>query len=291
RFLYEQTWKQIENDYFFGTTGQTGIYEAQYPNYGVTWERAHKYNLGIEFSLWNGLLNGNIDLFHEKRNNILTTYLTRPQWVGVNMAAGNLGETKNSGFEIELKHNNRINDDWTYNVGFTFSHAKNEIVNMNEPTDKTDYRKREGHPIGQYYGLICDGFITQADINGGKLPASTFGNTQLGDLKYHDMNEDGFIDERDETFIGYSDIPENTFALTLGTNYKGWGFNIMFQGVNNVSRYYDAEAMYAFVNGGKVKAHHLNRWTPTRSEAENLANAKYPLLHYDSLAIITSVRT
>ncbi|GAO29068.1 hypothetical protein [Geofilum rubicundum] len=56
----------------------------------------------------------------------------------------------------------------------------------------------------------------------------------------------------------------------------------MFQGVDNVSRYYDAEAMYSFVNGGKVKEHHLDRWDPARSEAENLANAKYPLLHYDS---------
>ena len=282
RFLYEETWNQISNDYYFGNTGQTGIYEAQYPNYGVTWERAHKYNVGIELGLWNGLLNGNIDFFYEKRNDILTTYLTRPQWVGVNMAAGNLGKTQNKGFEIELKHNNRINDDWTYNIGLTLSHAKNEIVNMDEPALQTDYRKREGHPIGQYYGLVCDGFITQADINSGNLPVSTFGNTQVGDLKYRDMNKDGFIDERDETFIGYSDVPENTFALTLGTNWKGWGFSVMFQGVSNVSRYYDAEAMFAFVNGGKVKQHHLNRWNPAHSETENLANAKYPLLHYDS---------
>jgi len=56
----------------------------------------------------------------------------------------------------------------------------------------------------------------------------------------------------------------------------------MFQGVDHVSRYYDAEAMYAFVNGGKVKEHHLNRWNPNQSEAYNLANASYPLLHYDS---------
>ncbi len=282
RFLYEETWNQIGNDYMFGGGGQTGIYEAQYPNYAVTWERAHKYNFGVEFGLFNGMLNGNIDFFHETRNDILTTHLTRPEWVGVQMAAGNLGETKNSGFEVELKHNNRIGEDFMYNVGLTFSHAKNEIVNMDEPALKTDYRKREGHPIGQYFGLVCDGFITSADIAGGNLPISTFGSTQVGDLKYRDMNSDGFIDERDETFIGYSDVPENMFALTLGANYKGWGFSVMFQGVDNVSRYYDAEAMYAFVAGGKVKEHHLGRWNPAKSEAENLASAKYPLLHYDS---------
>ena len=100
RFLYQAVWTQITNDYHFGTTGYTGIYESQYPNYAVTWERAHKYNLGLEFGLWNGLLNGNIDVFYEKRNDILTPYLTRPQWVGVNMAAGNLGETNNKGFDI-----------------------------------------------------------------------------------------------------------------------------------------------------------------------------------------------
>lgn len=282
RFLYEEAWNQIGNDYTFGTSGQTGIYEAQYPNYRVTWERAHKYNLGIEFGLFNGLLNGNVDVFYEKRNDILTTYQTRPEWVGVNMAAGNLGKTTNKGYEIELKHHNTIGKDFDYTVGFTFSHAKNEITSKDEPALMTEYRKEEGHPIGQYYGLVCDGFVTQADIDGGQLPTSTFGDVKVGDLKYRDMNNDGFIDERDETFIGYSDVPENMFALTLGANYKGWGFSIMFQGVNKVSRYYDAEAMYAFVNGGKVKEHHLQRWDPAQSEEYNLANAKYPLLHYDS---------
>ena len=282
RFLYEQKWTQQANDYYFGTTGQTGIYEQQYPNYGVTWERAHKYNAGLEFNLWNNLLSGNFDFFYEKRNDILTEYLTRPQWVGVTMAAANLGETKNSGIEIELHHRNSIGKDFNYNVGFTFSHAKNEIVAMDEPALKTGYRKREGHAIGQYFGLIADGFVTQADIDGGNLPKSTFAMQDLkpGDLKYRDMNGDGFIDDRDETFIGYSDVPENTYALTLGADYKGWGFSVMFQGVDHVSRYYDAEAMYAFINGGKVKEHHLGRWNPAVSEAENLANASYPLLHY-----------
>lgn len=282
RFLYQEKWVQVSNDYYFGTTGATGIYESQYPNYGVTWERAHKYNLGVEFGLWQGKLNGVIDVFYEKRNDILTEYLTRPQWVGVVMAAGNLGKTKNSGYELELKHFNTIGKDFNYSVGLTYSHARNEILEMDESDLKTDYRKKEGHPINQYFGLVCDGFITQADIDGGNLPTSSFGTVQAGDLKYRDMNKDGIIDERDETFIGYSDIPENMYALTLGCNYKNWGFSIMFQGVDHVSRYYDAEAMYAFVDGSKVKEHHLQRWDPSQSESHNLANAKYPLLHYDS---------
>lgn len=282
RFLYEQKWSQTANDYYFGTTGVTGIFEQQYPNYGVTWERAHKYNVGLEFGFLNNTLSGNVDFFWEKRNNILTEYLTRPLWFGVTSAAGNLGKTENKGFEIELHYNNHIGPDFNYNVGVTYSHAKNKITEMDEPAGKTGYRKREGHVINQYFGLVADGFVTQADIDGGKLPVSTFGTVKAGDLKYRDMNGDGFIDDRDETFIGYSDIPENTYAINLGANWKGIGFSIMFQGVDHVSRYYDAEAMYAFVAGGKVKGHHLDRWNPALTEAQNLANAKYPLLHYDS---------
>lgn len=283
RFLYEEKWSQISNDYYFGNTGATGIYEQQYPNYDVTWERAHKFNVGLEFALWNGLLNGNLDFFYEKRNNILTEYLTRPQWVGVTMAADNLGKTKNQGMELELHHFNHIGKDVTYHVDFTFSHAKNEIIDMNEPAIKTAYRKREGHSIGQYFGLICDGFITKEDIESGKLAKSTYtSKVQPGDLKYRDMNGDGFIDDRDETYIGYSDIPENTYALTLGCNYKGWGFEVMFQGVDHVSRFYDSDAMFAFQNNGKVRDLHMGRWQPNQTDEWNLANATYPLLHYGS---------
>lgn len=282
RFLYQAIWTQLSNSYYFGTTGNTGIYESQYPNLNVTWERAKKSNIGVEFGLLKGLLNGNVDFFHEKRGNILTPYLTRPQWVGVNMAAGNLGETKNAGFEIELKHMNNIGKDFYYNLGVTFSHAKNEIINMDEPAGKTAYRKLEGHSINQFFGLVCDGYVTGADLTDPDFPVSTFGDVQAGDLKYRDMNNDGFIDERDITFIGFSDIPENTYSFTFGFDYKGIGFSAMFQGVDHVSRYYDAETMFAFVNGGKVKQHHLDRWNPNLTEAENLSSAKYPLLHYDS---------
>lgn len=282
RFLFEEHWISASN-YNIGNGTVPAYYEKQYPNYLVTWERAKKYNLGVEFGLFNGMLNGNIDLFYEKRKDILTEYLSRPQWVGVTMAAGNLGETKNSGYEIELHHSNTIGKEFRYNVGLTYSHAANEIISMDEPAGKTEYRKREGHPINQYFGLICEGFVTSADLADPNFPVSTYSNNvQVGDLKYKDMNNDGFIDDRDETFIGYSDIPENTYALSLGATYKGWGFEVMFQGVDHVSRYYDADAMYAFYNNGKAKDIHLGRWNPSLSESENLANATYPLLHYGS---------
>jgi TonB-linked SusC/RagA family outer membrane protein len=280
RFLYLPVWTQLGTAYTFGnSSARGGIYESQYPNRDVTWERARKYNAAIEFGLFK-VVEGSIDFFRESRIDILTPYLTRPQWVGVNLAAGNLGETKNSGIEFDLRHQRRVNADFGYNVSFNLTHARNEIVTMDEPESKTIYRKQAGHPISQYFGLVCDGFVTAADLVDPDFPVSSFGDVRVGDLKYRDMNSDKFIDSRDVTCIGYSDIPENTYALTVGCDWRGISFSAMFQGVSGVSRYYDAEAMYAFVDGGKVKEHHLKRWNPALSESEN-KKAKYPLLHYD----------
>jgi TonB-linked SusC/RagA family outer membrane protein len=281
RFLYLENWTQA-NRYIFGTRTQSTVTEGIYPNFGVTWERAVKYNAGIEFGLWKDLINGSFDVFSETRDNILTQYLRVPGWLGVTLAAGNLGRTKNSGYELELRHSKAIGADFNYSVGVTYSHAKNEIINMNEPESKTAYRKREGHSIGQYFGLASEGFITSADLDNPNLPVSTYGDVKVGDIKYKDINMDGYIDDRDEVAIGFSDVPQDTYSLNAGVDYKGWGFNMTFQGVNNVSRYYDAETMYAFIDGGKVKEHHLERWDPAQSEAYNLANAQYPLLHYDN---------
>jgi TonB-linked SusC/RagA family outer membrane protein len=283
RFLYIPVWTQLGTSYTFGNgAGKGGIYESQYPNYLVTWERAKKYNAGLEFGLFNNLLSGSVDIFSETRNDILTPYLSRPQWVGVNLAAGNLGKTRNAGYEIQLTHRHHIIPGLNYMVGLNYTHARNKITFMDEPDAKTAYRKQEGHPIMQYFGLVSEGFVTAADLSNPDFPVSTFGDVKAGDLKYKDMNHDGFIDDRDVTFIGYSDIPENVYALTLGLDWKGISFSVMFNGVNHVSRYYDAETMYAFIDGGKVKEHHLDRWNPNVSESENLANARYPLLHYDN---------
>ncbi len=283
RFLYVDSWSWYDDVYYFGSSDYvTGVYEGTYPNYGVTWERANKYNIALESNIKNGMLSANVDLFMEKRKNILTEYLTIPEYYGVDIAAGNLGETTNKGYEIELKHNNTIGE-IHYNLGLNFTHAKNSIDEMDEPDTKPAYLRETGHSIGQFFGLECEGFITQEDIDSGDLPTSSFSTAvQAGDLKYKDQDGDGYIDDNDITQIGYSEVPQNTYGFSAGIDYKGWAFSFMLQGVDKVSRYYDDEANHAFVDGGKVREEHLNRWDPNESDEYNLAHAKYPLLHYDS---------
>jgi TonB-linked SusC/RagA family outer membrane protein len=280
RFLYVSSWIQGGGYTFGATNNQSGIYEGMFPNSMVTWERAKKYNVALEAGIKKQLLIMNIDLFYESRNDILTNYGTLASWLAVDMAPANLGKATNKGFELELKHRNNIGK-VNYYINTAFSRAVNQIDYKDEPTGMPASQKREGHAINQYYGMVSDGFFTsQEQID--NSPKQTFGPVQVGDLKYVDVNEDNLIDDRDITFIGYSDIPQNSYSLSAGVDYKGISFSFMFQGVSEISRYYDAETMYAFVNGGKVREQHLNRWNPAETVANNLANATYPLLHYGS---------
>ena len=102
------------------------------------------------------------------------------------MAAGNLGKTQNKGIEVEIKFNERLSNGINYNAGLMFSHSRNKILEMDESELKTDYRKREGHPIDQFFGLVVDGFVTQADLDSGKLPTSSL-VVNVGDFKYRDV--------------------------------------------------------------------------------------------------------
>ena len=59
-------------NFIFGTSTSAGIQPGTMPNPNITWERSTKYDLGLETTLWNGLLGAEITVFKEKRNNILT---------------------------------------------------------------------------------------------------------------------------------------------------------------------------------------------------------------------------
>ena len=280
RFLYIPSWIQTSDPtYTFGnSTSVYGVYEGMFPNMDVSWERSRKYNLALESAVLNSSLSGSIDLFYENRSGILTNYMTIPNWVAVSTAPANLGKTTNKGIEVELKYRKRLGK-VNFNTGISYAFAKNNIVSRDEPAGMPDYRKQEGQSIGQYYGLVSEGFFTsEAEI--ASAPRQTFGPVKIGDLKYRDMNSDGIIDERDVTFIGHTNMPTTSVSLNLGAEYKGVSVSTMLTGVTEVSRYYDAEMMFAFVDGGKARSRHLDRWQPSQSVEWNVANAKYPLLHY-----------
>lgn len=93
-------------------------HEGDVANLNSTWEKSTKQNLGIEIGLWNKL-DITLDLFDEKRKDILMEPQTTSFITGAKFNALNIGSTKNHGFELELHYNDKIGSDFRYHVGFT----------------------------------------------------------------------------------------------------------------------------------------------------------------------------
>ena len=249
----------------------------------TTWEKAKTYNFGMELGLWKNLFTIESDVFYKRTSDILTTRaLEIPDTFGATLPLENIGIVDNRGFEITLNHRNRVND-FDYYANFNIGYAKNEIIDIAEAADVDPLRSLTGRSIGTRFGFIADGlFLTQQEIDdlNANAPDGMYQtlNPQPGDIRYADINGDGTVDNDDRTVIGKGSVPEVTFGLNLGVNYKQFDLSVLLQGATRFDMYLSEEASWAFFNGGKVFDRHLDR--AQIGEDGNVINtdATYPRL-------------
>ncbi len=235
----------------------------------ITWETSTKRNIGFESNFFNGLLVLNADYFNENRTGLLLNRQSGLVTYGEAYPSVNLGEVYNYGYEIELRHDNRIGG-IRYGIASHLSFARNKILNVDEPSNRPDYQKAAGHRIGQIRGYRTEGFYqSQTDID--DSPVNRLGRPIPGDLKFTDYDEDGAITSDDQVPIGYSNIPEYTFSTEPSVHWKQFSASVMFQGVANVSS--NVQWNQRENNGNQMYEHMLGRWTP-----ENSQNATWPAL-------------
>lgn len=283
RFFYlPDAYNPSTGGYNFGTnvsTSQPGAIEKQLGNALVSWEKAGKQNYGVDFSILKERLSGSFDYFIENRNDILTTRNTAPGFLAVNMPVVNIGQVRNQGFEIVLKWNQKVGN-VKYWVNTNLSFARNKVVYKDEIPRKYDWRYETGKPVGQQFGYIFEGFVTEADIAGGKLPDHKI-ELKPGDARYKDLNHDEVIDDNDIAAIGNPKYPELTDGVTVGFEYKGFDFSMMWAGSGKVSRFIGDGLRIPF---GVTKQRSLlqymveDRWTP-----ETASTASTPRMSFNNV--------
>ena len=230
------------NNYNFGEVGSTyaGYSITREGNIGnplLTWERAKKYNLGLEISLLKQKLKLTADYFREDRDNILANMNTAPVLFGGTMPAYNMGKMKNGGWDADITFRDSYRN-FNYWVRANYTYAHNEIQYMDEVPPVYSYKYKTGQILDQHFGLICDGiYNTWEEVNNPNRPKSSWNNNKLqpGDLIYRDINGDGIINNDDEVPIGYSNFPEVIYGFSVGGDWNGIDFSVLFQGATNVS--------------------------------------------------------
>ncbi|WP_455591998.1 SusC/RagA family TonB-linked outer membrane protein [Bacteroides sp.] len=271
-----------DNPFMFGNSLYQTAFESRYVNNNLKWATVTNYELGLDASFLNNKLGFELSVYQKKTNDMLL-YLPIQGVIGMNEPAQNAGSVKNTGFDLNIFHNNHINKDFSYAVSLNVAYVKNRITDMQgtegADPDNGKYWRLEGYPIGSFYGYKAIGFFnTEEEL---ATSAKRTGKEQLGDIKYADISgpdgvPDGKIDAAyDRTVIG-KNFPSWTGGLNIALYYKDFDFSMLWQGAFDVDGYYTAEAAYAFYNGGKVLERHLDRWTPDNH------NASYPRITKDS---------
>ncbi len=245
------------------------IEEKRLGNPFLTWEKARKLNIGADMNFLKNHLTVSFDYFKERRNNILSNRNSAPMLIGASLPAYNMGEMENSGFELDVNYRNNFRD-FNYWGRFNYSFARNKILFQDEVPEKYAYQMRTGRRVGQFFGLLFDGFYNSwEEINALDRPVSSWNGNRLqpGDMRYVDVNKDGKIDMYDMVPIGYSPTPEIIYGFSAGFSWRGFDCSALFQGASHVSIKYFGRALWPFINAhNSAKTLILERWTQERYE-------------------------
>lgn len=243
RWLYQTTWttggQTRLGDQAFVTSPYAWYREFSIANPDLHWETTKKANVGVDVSLLRGLVEGSVDVFQDNRYDILLPGNQRavPSYFGNTPPVANLGKVKVKGYEVELKFNKRFNKDFRLWSNLAATHAVDKILYADDPQLLDDYLKRAGYQIGQSTSTIRAGYYNTWDELYGSSKVNQNDNHKLpGNFNLVDYNGDGVIDSYDNVPYAYPSRPQNTYAGTLGVDFKRFSFFVQFYGVNNVTR-------------------------------------------------------
>ena len=282
-FVYRQYYQDIAGTYGMGSSypNSAGLAESGTPgsqtlaNVNATWEKANKLDIGLDVSLFKNHLQLTADYYNERYFDVLQKRGKTIELIGQSYPVENIGINNYTGGELTLTYQNNYKN-LNYFVTGNASLQASNVVYMDEQFQQYEWNKQTGHPVGQRYGLITDGFFqTAAEVAAG---ATIVGLTpHVGDFKYKDLNADGVTNQFDISPVG-KEKPMIYYGLTLGFNYKGFGISGLLQGVTNREMYVNngyTDAGFQGQNNGFSQAYEqsLGRWIP-----ENAIGAMYPRL-------------
>lgn len=255
-----------------GTNSSTtsGITLSSTGNPDLKWETTTQSNIGVDVQLFGGALSLSADYYIKKTKDMLTIPPALDV-AGENAAMWlNTGDMKNTGWEVTLGYNSPQYGDFSWNGSLNVSHYKNELVKLNSRQKFIggDQRLIPGHPMGVYYGYVCDGiFQNDAQVAG----HATQTGAAPGRLMYRDLDHNGVIDDNDRCIIGDPN-PDVSLGLNLTFKYKALSLDMFFAGDFGFEIQNHMKRQLLSMNYGNLSTNRgvdiLNAWTPTNTNTD-----------------------
>lgn len=268
-FLYRQFY--VSSDSY---EGLPAIKPSTLPNQDIKWEMTTEYNGGIDFSFFNYRLFGSIDAYYRYTDGALSPS-PLPFESGSSSFYSNIIDLSNKGMEVEIGGDIIRTDAVTWTSKFNISFNRNKIEKLNGATlnsFQTDFYN-EGQPAGTLKGYLVEKIFQQGDekeIENLNATAQEKGKayywqaaTSVGDYKFKDVDNNGYIDENDRVIIA---TPEPKFfgGFYNSIHYKGLNLSLMFQFSKGAQSLYNNLRTDAFTSLGTSICPELfgNTWTP-----------------------------
>jgi len=264
RFGWGSTGNQNVSDWAYtallrsvSTPWGTGVLTANHANPNLKWETTDSYNVGLDLNFFNSRIEFIADWYYKKTRDLLLQvplpgYLGSSGQGAASNPWNNVGSIRNTGVEFTLNTVNIDKGGFQWRTNITFSLNRNKVLSLDSESttldktfgnDKTTVtRTVVGRPIAQFYGYKVIGrfdkptdFYYKDDNGNVKQVALPEGlgidrnQTWIGDLRFADLNNDGVINNQDETFIGDPN-PDFTYGIGNTFSYKGFDLTVFFTG-------------------------------------------------------------
>ena len=264
-----------------GDNAWTGSIARGLENRSLQWETTDTKNIGVDYGFFNNHLNGSINWYYNKTENLLITKVLPPS-AGLTSPILNVGKMRNTGIELEVNYQNNTNG-WDYNIGMNLATTSNKVLELSDPdqvlygeglkfgTEHFPTQTMVGRPIGSFFLYKTDGLF-QSDEEAHGYVNSNGERMQpyadAGDIKFVDVNGDGVIDEGDKVDCG-SGIPKLEVNLNFSVAWRGFDLSGVLGSLWGHKLYNGNIYLYESMNAGSnfLKST-LNAWTPTNTNTD-----------------------
>ena len=245
-------------------------------NEDLSWETTSSINIGLDFGIIGGRINGTIDYYSTKTKDLLY-YKSAPASSVFTSVLSNIGESKGHGLEIGINALAVKTKDFTWDINASYTNQHDEIVkladNLERNIDGTtglivgealsayyDYETNGIWNVGEYDQYVADYQAKGIEFT---APLNNYGTP--GTMKIVDQNGDGKITEDDK--IVYKRTPDHIIGLTNTFSYKNFALSI--QCMARLGGYFAFDKNNALgLNDGDANWADVDYWTPTNTGAK-----------------------
>lgn len=277
------SWGKLGNDKIAASAGFASIQNVQSvfgPNTAIDgfinttnfswlgWEVVNETNVGVNFSTLKNRLNADIDWYYRLTDNAV---ISPKLPMSGELLAGNNGQILNTGIDLSLNWNDKIGQDFNYNIGVNLSYLHNEVKSLKGNMKIIKGGKTVnmvGETMNSFYGYKVIG-IYQTPEQCAADPIAVANGLEPGDFIYEDVNGDHVIDGNDKQVLG-SYVPSFTYGFNAGFSYKNFDFSLTTYGQAGGELWNRKRALrYAADYYNFDRAQYENRWTGAGSTNEH----------------------